>query len=162
MFQIANIYQAAWGRGHGEFQDMPGTPAKALHVLASSTFETAGVELGPDDYLGADIIALDAGESFPLHTHPGHHVLLVIMGQGTVTVEGRTHRTSAGDLYVVDGRQAHAVGARERHILLSIGVPHKMPGALDRMDALLERTMVAGSEGTHLRDTRGPGPDAAA
>ena len=150
--QIVNIYQAAWGAECGPFEPMPGTTAHGLHLMRTSTFRDAGVELGPDDQLGADIIELGAGETFPLHTHPGHHVLLVIMGQGTVTVDGEVHPTAPGDLYMVDGLQEHAVGAVERHILLSVGVPHKMPTALDRMNTVMERTLVASSEGTHLRD----------
>ena len=152
-FQIKNIYDEGWRTR--DFQPMAGTLAQAIHLGRTSTFSEVDVEIQGDDCMGADLIQLEAGESFPLHTHPGHHVLLVIMGQGTVTVyvdKDVVHPTRAGDLYMLDGNQPHAVGAVERHLLLSIGVPHKMPSALDRMSVFMEKSLVGLSKGMHLRD----------
>ena len=150
MIKIVNIYDAGWRTR--DFQPMAGTPAQAIHLGRTSTFSEAGVEVQGDDCMGADLIQLEAGETFPLHTHPGHHMLLVIMGQGTVSADDVVYPTRAGDLYMVDGNQPHAVGAVERHLLLSIGAPHKMPSALDRMDVLMEKSLVGLSEGALLRD----------
>ena len=149
-FQIKNIYYEGWRTR--DFQPMPGSPAQAIHLGQTSTFSEVNVEVRGDDCMGADLIQLEAGESFPLHTHPGHHVLLVIMGQGTVYVNDVVHHTRAGDIYMVDGNQPHAVAAVERHLLLSIGIPHKMPAAFDRMDVLMEKSLVGLSEGVHLQD----------
>ena len=74
--------------------------------------------------MGADLIELEGGRSFPVHTHRGAHILYVLDGAGTVTIGGKTWPTGPGDLYFVPANVEHAVGAIERHRLISIGLPH--------------------------------------
>ncbi|WP_308312625.1 cupin domain-containing protein [Streptomyces sp. ISL-11] len=81
--------------------------------------------------IGADIIRLPAGAGFPPHTHPGHHVLIVLGGLGTITYNGRVHGTEAGEIYLVEGSVSHAVGAITDHVILAVGAPH-MPVSSDR------------------------------
>ncbi|WP_149264274.1 cupin domain-containing protein [Actinomadura sp. K4S16] len=100
-----------------------GAPAKGL-----------GLHLSGDGHLGADIIHVPAGGQFPVHTHPGHHLLLCLEGLGTITVDEVVHQVRPGDLYMVDGQVPHAVGAGDRdHVLVAIGAPHRPVDSPDRM-----------------------------
>jgi quercetin dioxygenase-like cupin family protein len=96
-----------------------------------------GLGLVTNGLVGADIIRLPAGAGFPPHTHPGHHVLVVVGGRGTITYNGRVHPTEAGDIYLVEGSVCHAVGAISDHVILAVGAPH-MPVDSDERMALVE------------------------
>ncbi|GAA4085303.1 cupin domain-containing protein [Actinomadura miaoliensis] len=84
------------------------------------------LHLSGDGHLGADMLRVPPHTSFPIHVHPGHHLLLCLEGEGTITVDQVTHRIRPGDLYMVDGQVPHAVGAGDtEHVLVAIGAPHK-------------------------------------
>lgn len=83
--------------------------------------------------LGADVIRLPAGEGFLPHTHPGHHILIVVAGEGTITYAGYVYPTRAGQAYLVEGAVPHGVGAITDHVIIAIGSPHKAIDAEDRM-----------------------------
>jgi mannose-6-phosphate isomerase-like protein (cupin superfamily) len=95
-----------------------------------------GVELVTVGTIGADILRLPAGAGFPPHTHVGHHVLIVLAGEGTITYEGEIHPTRAGQIYIVEGNLPHAVGAITDHVILAVGSPHKRIQDVDRMSVL--------------------------
>ncbi|ROO90832.1 quercetin dioxygenase-like cupin family protein [Actinocorallia herbida] len=84
--------------------------------------------------IGADVIRLAAGAGFAPHTHPGHHVLTVIAGIGTITYGGRVHETRAGQVYLIEGSVPHAVGAITDHLILAVGAPHKPVDSTERME----------------------------
>lgn len=92
-----------------------------------------GLGLVSNGVIGADIIRLPAGGGFPPHTHPGHHVLVVVGGQGTITYNGRVYPTQAGEIYLVEGSVPHAVGAISDHVILAVGAPHRPVASQDRM-----------------------------
>lgn len=90
-------------------------------------------------HLGVDLLYLPPGYSFPLHTHPGDHLLLVVKGNGTVTFDGQTHETKPGDLYMVDASVEHAVGAGpDGHWILAFGAPHTPVDSEHRMQVVGE------------------------
>jgi quercetin dioxygenase-like cupin family protein len=93
--------------------------------------QSTGLGLVGNGIIGADIIRLPAGAGFPPHTHPGHHLLIVLGGRGTITYNGRVHATEAGQIYLVEGAVSHAVGAVTDHVILAVGAPH-MPVDSDR------------------------------
>jgi quercetin dioxygenase-like cupin family protein len=99
-----------------------------MHGAAAS-----GLGLVSNGTIGADIIRLPAGAGFPPHTHPGHHVLVVLGGRGTITYNGRVHPTEAGEVYLVEGAVSHAVGAITDHVILAVGAPHKAVDSHERM-----------------------------
>jgi quercetin dioxygenase-like cupin family protein len=99
--------------------------------------DASGVGLVSNGVIGADVIRLPAGAGFPPHTHPGHHVLAVVGGRGTITYNGRVHPTEAGQIYLVEGSVSHAVGAITDHVILAIGAPH-MPVESDARMAVVE------------------------
>jgi quercetin dioxygenase-like cupin family protein len=95
--------------------------------------DASGEALLSSGAIGADIIRLPPGAGFPPHTHPGHHMLIVIGGRGTITYDGRVHPTSAGEVYIVEGAVSHAVGAITDHVILAVGAPHRPVESRDRM-----------------------------
>lgn len=92
-----------------------------------------GLAMHTNGHLGVDMLHVKAGEQFPVHTHPGDHLLYCVRGEGTITVAEITYRVIPGDIYMVDGAVPHAVGAYTDHWLLAIGAPHKAVDATDRM-----------------------------
>ncbi|KAA9381412.1 cupin domain-containing protein [Microbispora cellulosiformans] len=96
--------------------------------------DALGTAILSNGHLGADVLWVPAGARFPVHTHPGHHLLYCVSGSGTITIAARTYDVRPGDIYMVDGQVPHAVGAGdEDHVLLSIGAPHKPIESPDRM-----------------------------
>ena len=93
-----------------------------------------GLPLHTNGHLGADILHVPAGKQFPVHTHPGDHLLLCHAGTGTISVGEKTYDIRPGDLYMVPGNIPHAVGAGpEDHTLIAIGAPHKPVESPERM-----------------------------
>jgi len=96
----------------------------APRPVAMHGADATGLGLVTNQTIGADIIRLPRGAGFPPHTHPGHHVLVVTGGKGTITYGGRVYPTEAGEIYLVEGQVAHAVGAITDHVILAVGAPH--------------------------------------
>ncbi len=92
-----------------------------------------GLAMHTNGHLGADLLHIKAGDQFPVHTHPGDHLLFCVAGEGTMSVNGRTYKIIPGDLYMVDGMVPHAVGAITDHVILAIGAPHKPVDSPERM-----------------------------
>ena len=102
-------------------------PTRMAHSTAT------GRGLLSNGLMGVDLIRLGAGESFVPHTHPGDHLLIVVGGEGTITVNGTIYPTVAGQVYMVEGRVPHAVGAITAHVILAVGSPHKAVDDESRM-----------------------------
>lgn len=98
--------------------------------------DASGLGLVSNGVIGADVIRLPAGAGFPPHTHPGHHVLAVLAGRGTITYNGRVHPTEAGEIYLVEGAVSHAVGAITDHAILAVGAPHRPVDSDQRMEVV--------------------------
>lgn len=97
-----------------------------------------GIPPGTDLSMGADLIDMDPGTSFPLHTHPGAHILFILEGQGTVTIGDHVFKTRPGDCLFIPGNLTHGVGAIEHHVLLAVGFPHKQMTNPQRMNIVDE------------------------
>jgi quercetin dioxygenase-like cupin family protein len=100
-------------------------------------------EIGSDDLLiGADLIEMQPGSSFPLHTHPGDHILYAISGYGTVKIDGEVHRFEAGSTCYIAAERPHNVGtypdAPGPFTLLAVGHPQKHVSDMDRMHVVEE------------------------
>ena len=92
-----------------------------------------GEGLVSNGFLGGDIIRLAAGEGFVPHTHPGDHLLVIIGGKGTVTYGGVIYPAHAGQIFMIEGKISHAVGAITDCVILAVGSPHKSVDDPDRM-----------------------------
>lgn len=112
-------------------------PVKMAHSPAT------GASAGSNGLVGADIIRLNGGDGFVPHTHPGHHVLAVLAGDGLITYGGVVYPTHAGEVYVVEGLVAHGVGAIEDHVILAFGAPHMPVDSPDRMTPVEYRAVLA-------------------
>jgi quercetin dioxygenase-like cupin family protein len=117
---IKNLHVAALALAGGEGVDVHGAPAR-------------GFGMHTNGHLGADLLHVKAGDQFPVHTHPGDHLLLCLAGRGTITVDQVTYDIIPGDLYMVNGLIPHAVGAITNHVILAIGAPHKAVDSPERM-----------------------------
>lgn len=93
--------------------------------------------------IGVDYIEMDPGAAFPLHDHPGDHILYVIENEGVVHAGGEDHRVRAGDSIFIAAEDPHGVKALEPPYddvfrFLAFGHPHKHVSAEDRMHVLDE------------------------
>lgn len=100
-------------------------------------------EIGSDGHeIGADLIEMQPGSAFPLHTHPGDHILYAVAGAGTVTISEHVYPFPAGATFYIAAEAPHNVGtykeAEEPFVLLAIGHPQKHVGSLDRMTVIRE------------------------
>jgi quercetin dioxygenase-like cupin family protein len=123
--------------------DLSERPVKMAHSVAT------GQALVTNGQLGCDLIRLGAGQGFVPHTHPGDHLLIVLGGQGTVTLGGNIHPTEAGQVYLVPGAVPHAVGAITEHVILAVGSPHKAVDDESRMQPVAYQAVLAHSERLH-------------
>lgn len=121
------IHGATWG----------GDELLAIDTDARSTpmahTEATADPLVTNGALGVDFVRVPAGGGFAPHTHPGDHLLIIVAGFGTVTLDGVIYPTGPGQVYLVPGQHPHAVGAITDHCILAVGSPHKACDAPDRM-----------------------------
>lgn len=87
--------------------------------------------------MGADLIEMQPGSAFPLHTHPGDHVLYVVRGVGLVQINAEDHPIAQGDTILIPAQLPHGVSVpdtvSEPLTFLAMGVPHRKVSARDRM-----------------------------
>ncbi|PKW18473.1 cupin domain-containing protein [Saccharopolyspora spinosa] len=126
---IATWAKSSIGPDHTELRVDHGELAVPMHGTAAAS----GQQLATNGEIGADLIRLPAGQGFVPHTHPGHHVLTVVAGTGTITYGGRIHETHAGQTFIIEGQVPHAVGAITDHLIVAVGAPHKRIDSTDRM-----------------------------
>lgn len=94
-----------------------------------------GLPLHTNGNLGVDLLQVQPGDRFPVHTHHGDHLLLCLKGSGTISIGQETYEVKPGDLYMVPGLVPHAVGAPvdDVHILAAFGSPHMPVDSPGRM-----------------------------
>jgi len=87
--------------------------------------------------IGVDLIEMQPGAAFPLHVHPGDHILFVLHGRGIVHVDGVDHRVAVGETIYVPAEYHHGVKTildePEPFTFIAFGYPHKHLEAADRM-----------------------------
>ena len=90
--------------------------------------------------IGVDMIEMDPGSGFPLHVHPGDHVLYGVEGRGGVIVNDEFHPIEPGTTVFIAADQPHAVRGpdRDRFRFLAFGVPHEHLSSTNRMQLLEE------------------------
>lgn len=106
-------------------------------------------EIGSDGYeIGADLIEMQPGSAFPLHVHPGDHILYAIRGYGSVKIDGIVHRFEEGSTFYIAAARPHNVGtyadAPEPFTLLAIGHPQKHVSDTNRMTMVPDEAEVEG------------------
>lgn len=98
-----------------------------------------------EEEFGADLIEMEPGSAFPLHVHPGDHILYVLEDSvdGIVHVDGVDYVVRPGDSIFIPADYPHGVKtftsdqflARAPGPLrfLAVGVPHKHVSSTERM-----------------------------
>lgn len=93
-----------------------------------------GEKLLTNTAVGADMLVLPPHARFPVHIHPGHHLLLVVAGTPTFSLDGVVHDTPEGTLMMVEGGIPHAVGAgTSGAVIVAFGSPHSELDSEHRM-----------------------------
>jgi mannose-6-phosphate isomerase-like protein (cupin superfamily) len=89
----------------------------------------------PDgSFLGCDFIWLHPESGFPMHTHPGDHILYVIRGAGFVHIDGRDILVGQGDVVHIPAEYPHRVFTSGSALLMAaFGHPHKEIDSQERM-----------------------------
>ena len=90
--------------------------------------------------IGVDLIEMQPGTSFPLHVHPGDHILYILRGFGAVTIDGAAREVKPGDTIFIAAEHPHGVkgpaAGMSPLVFLAFGHPHKHVSAPDRMKVL--------------------------
>ena len=125
---IRNVLAGEWVH----LLDEEGRPLPGIRGrVGASAVTLAGIQFG------ADAVEMQPGSAFPLHVHPGDHLLYVIHGQGLVHVDGRDHPVSEGDTIFIPAEYPHGVKTHSTGpgplLFLAVGHPHKRLDAPDRM-----------------------------
>jgi quercetin dioxygenase-like cupin family protein len=103
-------------------------------VLMPGAPNITGTPLVANSVIGADLIRLPARSGFEPHIHPGHHILSVLAGEGTITYGASVYRTEPGQTFLIAGSVPHAVGSITDHVILAVGSPHLAVDAENRME----------------------------
>lgn len=124
---LRNFADLEWEPMYGEEMQLWGIRGK-----------TGATEIGQDgELIGADLIEMQPGAAFPLHTHPGDHVIYVISGVGSITIDGEARHVETGTTIYVAGHAPHNVAtypdATEPFILLVVGHPKQSVASPDRL-----------------------------
>jgi len=90
--------------------------------------------------MGLDYIVMKPGTQFPLHTHPGSHILYILDGPGVVHIEGVDYQVVTGDSIFVPAVFPHGVKTNPEHLrdfrFLAVGYPHHKVDSTTRMTVI--------------------------
>lgn len=130
---IRNVLNGEWADLLDEF----GNKLKGIRGrIGAAALTTDGVEIG------ADLIEMQPGSAFPLHKHPGDHILYVISGKGMVHIDGVDYSVVVGDTIFIPAEYPHGVKTYTEAVeplqILAVGHPHKHLSATDRMKLVEE------------------------
>lgn len=119
----------------GEWLELFNEAGEALPGIRGRMGAYSMTESGHE--IGVDLIEMQPGAAFPLHTHPGDHILYVKSGPGLVHIDGRDVAVNTGDTIFIPAEKPHGVktlpDAAGPLIFLAFGHPHKHIQAHDRM-----------------------------
>lgn len=125
---LKNIMQGAWL----DLYDEQGVALKGIRGrIGAASVTHSGHEIG------VDLIEMQPGSAFPLHVHPGDHILYIERGPGIVHIDGRDVRVDSGDTVFIPAEKPHGVktypNVAQPLRFLAFGHPHKHLQATDRM-----------------------------
>jgi len=102
----------------------------------------AAVTMLSNEEIGVDYIEMQPGHDFPLHTHPGDHLLVFLEGQALVHINGVDWVVQPGHSIFIPGEYAHGVktypGATTALKFIAFGHPHKHIHGTDRMHIITD------------------------
>ena len=92
-------------------------PARAIQAAALVDYQSGSVvsrEILKSANGRVMLFAFDAGEGLSEHTSPFNALVQLIEGEAEITIAGRSHRVSAGELILMPAGQPHALKALQR------------------------------------------------
>jgi len=112
-----------------------------LEGIQGSEGATGIVDDGWSEFeMGLDHIVMKPGTQFPLHTHPGSHILYILDGPGIVHIEGVDYEVVTGDSVFVPAVFPHGVKTEPSHMrdfrFLAVGYPHHKVDSTTRMTVI--------------------------
>lgn len=141
------------------FNEIPWEPMfdEFGHRLEGIRGKSGASEIGSDGQeIGGDLLEMQPGSAFPLHVHPGDHILYAISGRGKVFIDGEDRVFVAGSTIYIAGAYPHNVSTfeddSEPFVILAIGHPQKHVSDHDRMKIVEPNSHTH----THTRTLREP------
>ena len=87
--------------------------------------------------IGLDLMEIQPGSGFPLHTHAGDHVMYIVSGRAVCQVDGKDNLLKQGDSIYVPAEFPHAFScppdATDPVVFIAVGHPHRSLSSTDRM-----------------------------
>ena len=87
--------------------------------------------------IGLDLMEMQPGSFFPLHTHTGDHIIYIISGQGMVKVGEKNNPVKGGDSVFIPAELPHGFNtcpdATEPLVFAAVGHPHQHISSTQRM-----------------------------
>jgi quercetin dioxygenase-like cupin family protein len=125
---IKNVLQGEWVHLHDDHGvELVGIRGR----IGACAMTVRGYEIG------VDLIEMQPGAAFPMHVHPGDHILFVVSGRGIVHVDGTDHQVTAGETIYIPAEYTHGVKTirdePKSFTFIAFGYPHKHLEATDRM-----------------------------
>ena len=66
------------------------------------------------------VFAFDAGQGLSEHTAPFDAMVSILGGTAEITIDGKSHSVSAGQMLIMPANRPHALHARERFKMLLV------------------------------------------
>ena len=98
--------------------DVPGEMTGLLQRIRANKSKRSASILVKKGPIRVSVQALDEGGQLENQSVDGPFTIQCLLGRVQVSVQGRDHRISTGDLLVVDAGVAHDISAEEASVLL--------------------------------------------
>ncbi|KUK14387.1 MAG: cupin domain-containing protein [Synergistetes bacterium] len=82
------------------------------------------------------LFAFDRGQGLSEHTAPFDAMVIVLEGKAQITIEGKAHLLSGGEMIIMPANKPHAVRAEERFKMLLVMIRDKGPIHLKERDEI--------------------------
>lgn len=98
--------------------DVPGDMTGLLQRIRANKSKRSASVLVKTGPIRVSVLALDEGGQLEDQSVDGPFTMQYLLGRVRVSVHGRDHRISTGDLLVVEAGVAHGISAEEASVLL--------------------------------------------
>jgi quercetin dioxygenase-like cupin family protein len=98
--------------------ELRGRAAKVVDLIAYQDGCVVSRQIVNSPTGSVTLFAFDAGQDLSEHTTPYDALLQVLDGKALITIEGKRHDLSAGDMIVLPANRPHAVYASTRFKML--------------------------------------------
>ena len=97
--------------------------ARARGTVAYGKAEMPGLTLHNSDIASVQLLLLQQGDAFPLHTHEEREFVVLLSGEARMTVDGETLGLQAGSSVYLAPQSAHSFDAALDCTVLAITMP---------------------------------------